>query len=67
MRELIKKGGVAAVPGCGFFHNSSNNENKYYNRFVRFAFCKSDETLAAAAQRIRELEVIGDKGLLKKL
>ncbi|XP_020693491.1 uncharacterized protein LOC110107561 isoform X1 [Dendrobium catenatum] len=67
VRELIKKGGVAAVPGCGFFHNSSNNENKYYNRFVRFAFCKSDETLAAAAQRIRELEVIGDKGLLKKL
>lgn len=53
-RELITKAGVAAVPGRGFFHSPSDDE-KYRNRYVRFAFCKSDATLTAAAQNLRLL------------
>ncbi|KAG0452527.1 hypothetical protein HPP92_024908 [Vanilla planifolia] len=44
VRELIKEAGVAAVPGRGFFHGG----NTGYGRFVRFAFCKSDQTLETA-------------------
>lgn len=57
IKELIKQAGVVAVPGCGFFHTgqpsdkSSPADLSYQKRYIRFAFCKSDATLAAAAQK----------------
>jgi L-glutamine---4-(methylsulfanyl)-2-oxobutanoate aminotransferase len=39
--------GVAAVPGSSFYHR-----NELGHRMLRFTFSKSDETLAAAAQRL---------------
>lgn len=52
--NLINNVGVAAVPGRGFFHTNSDDQN-YHHRYVRFAFCKSDETLQAAARKMRKL------------
>lgn len=59
VEKLIKEAGVAAVPGCGFFHSNAcpSVEQQicdYRERYVRFAFCKSDATLSAAAERLRE-------------
>ncbi|XP_039125747.1 putative aminotransferase AatC [Dioscorea cayenensis subsp. rotundata] len=54
VRALIQKAGVAAVPGCGFFHLDSNGEI-YRNRYIRFAFCKSEATLAAAARKMQDI------------
>ncbi|XP_072979128.1 uncharacterized protein [Typha angustifolia] len=54
VRNLIQKAGVAAVPGCGFFHAGPNIKT-YQNRYVRFAFCKSETTLNAASQKMRDL------------
>ena len=52
--KLIEEAGVVAAPGCGFFHSNTLDEvgadNFCHNRYIRFAFCKSDDTLAAAAQ-----------------
>ncbi|XP_057964318.1 uncharacterized protein LOC131155301 [Malania oleifera] len=53
VKELIKQAGVVAVPGCGFFHTKL--PHSYEKRHIRFAFCKSEATLAAAAQKIGEL------------
>ncbi|KAJ8619446.1 hypothetical protein MRB53_027975 [Persea americana] len=59
--EMIQKAGVTAVPGRGFFHVESNSTNlkdlsptgsNYQKRYIRFAFCKSNSTLSAAAQKI---------------
>lgn len=65
VEELIKQAGVVAVPGRGFFHREKHSklDQHYRQRYVRFAFCKSDTTLAAAAQKIGEL--VDAKGLLK--
>ncbi|KAJ4838635.1 hypothetical protein Tsubulata_004228 [Turnera subulata] len=54
VKELIEQAGVVAVPGCGFFHPSfsSEREKNHQNRYVRFAFCKSNATLAAAAEKL---------------
>jgi len=52
--NLINGAGVAAVPGRGFFHRNCDGES-YHHRYVRFAFCKSDDTLMAAALRMRKL------------
>ena len=49
--NLIKNAGVAAVPGSGFFHTDLDDQS-YHHQYVRFAFCKSDETLEAAAQKM---------------
>ncbi|KAM0859207.1 hypothetical protein ACQ4PT_047348 [Festuca glaucescens] len=49
--NLINNAGVAAVPGRGFFHTDPDDQS-YHHRYVRFAFCKSDETLKAAAQKM---------------
>lgn len=49
-KELIEKVGVAAIPPSVFYERS--NEGKTY---VRFAFCKKSETLAAAVQRLAKL------------
>ncbi|XP_039783886.1 probable N-succinyldiaminopimelate aminotransferase DapC isoform X2 [Panicum virgatum] len=52
--NLINDAGVAAVPGRGFFHRNCDGES-YHHQYVRFAFCKSDDTLMAAALRMRKL------------
>ena len=45
---LIKKAGVATVPGDNFYAIGSAGE-----RYLRFAFCRSLETLQAAIERFR--------------
>ncbi|KAF7804898.1 kynurenine--oxoglutarate transaminase 1-like [Senna tora] len=54
VKKLIVEAGVVAVPGQGFFHTNSGVSNgnlNYHKRYIRFAFCKSDATLAAVAER----------------
>ena len=46
-RFLVKEIGVAAVPGSSFYRNPAAGRTK-----LRFCFCKKDETLAAANQRL---------------
>ena len=52
-RHLVRSIGVATVPGSSFFHDKSLGR-----RFVRFCFCKKDETLDEAIERLRKLRVI---------
>ncbi|KAI3414900.1 Aminotran_1_2 domain-containing protein [Psidium guajava] len=58
VKKLIEEAGVVGVPGCGFFHSSKlvedGADNFSHKRYIRFAFCKSGDTLAAAAQNLRE-------------
>ena len=49
--HLVKNIGVAAVPGSSFYQESADG-----NQQVRFCFCKKDETLHAAGQRLRKLQ-----------
>ena len=46
--DLIKNGGVAAVPGSSFFKEEEN-------RYIRFHFAKKDETLLAALDRLKDM------------
>ncbi|KAI3515729.1 hypothetical protein L1887_14632 [Cichorium endivia] len=64
---LIKEAGVVAVPGCGFFHGCLEDVNvgRYHDRYIRFAFCKCDDTLTSAADKIRGL--VDADGRLKLL
>ncbi|KAK7269638.1 hypothetical protein RIF29_22372 [Crotalaria pallida] len=61
VKKLILEAGVVAVPGQGFFRsnlslNEVSNASCYYQRrYIRFAFCKSDETLAAVSERLSKL------------
>lgn len=48
--RLVKDIGVATVPGSSFFWDKADGRN-----YVRFAFCKKDETLAEAAARLTRL------------
>lgn len=57
VEELIKQAGVVAVPGAGFFHGSCSR------KYIRFAFCKSNDTLAAASAKINR--VVDSNGRLK--
>jgi aspartate/methionine/tyrosine aminotransferase len=50
VRHLIEEVGIAAVPGSSFFANTDRG-----NQIVRFCFCKSMDTLEAAAERLRSL------------
>lgn len=50
---LVREIGVATVPGSSFFHDKSLGR-----QFVRFCFCKRDETLDEAVNRLRKLRVI---------
>ncbi|KAI3449423.1 hypothetical protein Pfo_006088 [Paulownia fortunei] len=54
VEELIKQAGVVAVPGSGFFH-ANPPEDYGSRRYIRFAFCKSEDTLAAASAKISGL------------
>jgi len=48
--HLIEKIGVACVPGSSFFANPADGA-----KIVRFCYCKRDETLAAARERLQKL------------
>lgn len=52
VRWLISKVGVACIPVTPFYQESDRHSGKY---FARFAVCKKDETLAAAAERLIKL------------
>ena len=52
VKYLVKEIGVAAVPGSSFYRDPRDGAQQ-----VRFAFCKKDETLDAAAQRLHQLRV----------
>jgi len=49
-RHLVEKIGVACVPGSSFYHHPQDGA-----RQVRFAFCKTPETLDEAARRLAKL------------
>jgi len=50
-RELPHRCGVVAVPNVVFYDNQQAGRTH-----VRFAFCKRDEVLADAADRLRRLD-----------
>ncbi len=47
---LLDEVGVAAVPGSSFYRHPELGKRK-----IRFTFSKSDETLAAAAEKLSKL------------
>ena len=49
-RHLIREIGVACVPGSSFYSRPERGQQQ-----VRFCFCKRDETLALAAERLQKL------------
>ena len=49
-KHLIREIGVAVVPGSSFYHDRSLG-----SQLVRFCFCKKDETLEVAAERLQKL------------
>jgi len=53
VRFLIEQIGVAAVPGSSFFFNPEDGR-----RFIRFCFCKKDETLRRAVERLGKLALM---------
>jgi aminotransferase len=50
-RHMIEHAGVAAVPGSSFFSSPELGR-----KIVRFCFCKKDETLIEAGQRLQRLK-----------
>jgi aminotransferase len=52
-RFLVKEVGVAVVPGSSFYHDPRLGSSQ-----VRFTFCKKDETLAAAEERLQLLKTL---------
>lgn len=52
-RHLVREVGVACVPGSSFFR-----DKELGRRFVRFCFCKRDETLDEAAARLGRLRAL---------
>ena len=51
--HLVRNLGVATVPGSSFFHDKALGR-----QYIRFCFCKRDETLDAAIERLGKLRVI---------
>ena len=49
-RHLIREVGVACVPGSSFYSVAERGRQQ-----VRFCYCKKDETLNAAAERLQKL------------
>ncbi|CAN5772001.1 hypothetical protein BH23GEM5_BH23GEM5_09480 [soil metagenome] len=49
-RHLVRQVGVACVPGSSFYSEPERGAQQ-----VRFCFCKRDETLLGAAERLRTL------------
>ena len=52
-RFLVKDIGVAVVPGSSFYHEPHLGRHQ-----VRFTFCKKEETLAAAEERLQRLKTL---------
>ncbi len=50
-KHLIREVGVACVPGSSFYRNQEIGKQQ-----VRFCFCKKDETLDRAAERLAKLQ-----------
>ena len=50
-KHLIREIGVAVVPGSSFYHDPNMGSQQ-----VRFCFCKKDETLEQAAERLQKLK-----------
>jgi aminotransferase len=48
--HLVREIGVACVPGSSFYHRPEDGANQ-----VRFCFCKKDETLLGAVERLAKL------------
>src|SRR5581483_3180463 len=48
--HLVKEVGIAVVPGSSFYNDARDGSQQ-----VRFAFCKRDETLDAAAERLGKI------------
>src|ERR1700723_4255655 len=51
-KYLVEEVGVASVPGSSFYNDANDGATQ-----VRFTFCKKEETLAAAEQRLAKLRV----------
>jgi aminotransferase len=49
---LVKEIGVATVPGSSFFSDPAAGKD-----IIRFTFCKREETLQAAEERLKKLQV----------
>jgi len=49
-RHLVTEIGVAAVPGSSFYRDPASGRNR-----LRFCFCKKDETLSAAEERLQKV------------
>jgi aminotransferase len=49
-RFLVQDIGVATVPGSSFFNDPASGKH-----IIRFTFCKKEETLAAAEERLKKL------------
>jgi N-succinyldiaminopimelate aminotransferase len=52
-KSLAAEGGVAAIPPSAFYSEPNKGLGKSY---VRFAFCKTMETLEAARERLKQLK-----------
>jgi aspartate/methionine/tyrosine aminotransferase len=52
-RFLVQEIGVAAVPGSSFYKMPADGKS-----FLRFAFCKTDQTLDAAAERLSKIKAV---------
>jgi methionine aminotransferase len=52
-QRLVREYGVAAIPLSAFYHDGTDH------RVVRFCFAKRDETIHAAAVRLRKLRQAG--------
>jgi aminotransferase len=50
-RHLVTEIGVASVPGSSFFRNFGDGHS-----YLRFTFCKKEETLQRAAERLTKLK-----------
>jgi aminotransferase len=53
-RHLVTEIGVASVPGSSFYRDPASGRQQ-----VRFCFCKKDETLRLAEERLGRLKPIG--------
>ena len=49
-RYLVEEIGVAVVPGSSFYNDAVDGAKQ-----VRFTYCKTEQTLAAAAERLAKL------------
>jgi len=56
-RYLVADVGVAAVPGSSFYRDAATGRTK-----LRFCFCKKDETLAAAEERLQKIRASAKLG-----